>query len=439
MSSDPTPPVIYLRQLTTSNTQPLLKTSTGNPTTDLREASHVHLDPSNPSAPPVPVDAPSGYKEYTVQTLLFFLQNRNLEQAAYLQASLSYWSGSGLDVGSVSLIDRRDLLEYLTGASEGSVWVKGPAPGAAKGKDVGGAMQVDESGKRPADDSIESEDAKRLRIAMEEDFVKIKPILANERTLVNVDNVFSVNITKTFTVALKYSSEILRPAKSSSTSRPSATNPSSSSKKPISLPSKPSSSSKSKPTSSSSSSNSKPRIPIIIVPAALQSTITLHNALSFLRDCKFIPTEDYIKKGDAKPSTLMLERKAIAAPSTSSSASAGGAAGVGAGGGPKLFQLMDSVDKLRSEDWERVVAVFATGQEWQFKNWKYGAPVNIFNKVKGYCLKFSEDPTNEKIKAWNVTILQIHKTRRHLDTPAVNQFWDSLDVWMRANKPKMYA
>jgi hypothetical protein len=126
--TDAIPPVIYLRQLTISKTQPKLTKSDGTPTADLRDAQYAHINPSAPNfGPAVSIDAKAGYKEYTIQTLIYFIQNRDLEQAAYLQASLAYWSGTNMDVPSVSFIDRRDLLEYLTGASDSSVWVKSAA------------------------------------------------------------------------------------------------------------------------------------------------------------------------------------------------------------------------------------------------------------------------------------------------------------------------
>ena len=45
------------------------------------------------------------------------------------------------------------------------------------------------------------------------------------------------------------------------------------------------------------------------------------------------------------------------------------------------FKVVDNVSKLTREDWDRVVAVFAQGPSWQFKDWPWdGNPVEIFNK-----------------------------------------------------------
>jgi hypothetical protein len=45
---------------------------------------------------------------------------------------------------------------------------------------------------------------------------------------------------------------------------------------------------------------------------------------------------------------------------------------------------------------DRVVAVFAQGKQWQFKDWPfgYGNPSEIFSKVKGFHLKMSGIPSD---------------------------------------------
>ncbi|KAJ3200957.1 hypothetical protein HDU67_001691, partial [Dinochytrium kinnereticum] len=329
-------PITLLRKATTTSTPLNPLTQTGDPAESLLETYTIDL-----STHRVPVTTPSGYKEYHLLTLLFFLENRNLEQAAYLQRSLAYWGKSGRDVPS--------------------------------------------------------------------DLEEVRRIQENERTLTNFRNFLSVKNSKGFSLALKHASEFLRPPKSSSSSsKPPSTHPSSKAPVPAPSASKPPSSSSvpqrppragEKPLTNASSrmdaSRSKGvvkpssggKIPIIMVPAASQSNLTLYNVKSFLVDYKYVPTEEFLSKGEPKPPMVVLERKASALPVQ----------------GPKTFHVYDSIDKLKSEDWERIVAVFATGQEWQFKNWKFGAPVNIFSKVLGFSLKFQDEPLNAKVKAWNVT------------------------------------
>ena len=115
------PPVAYIRRLTPTKTPfTLLKGNT--PTPDFQTATHVSFpDPSDPANPDkfttFSLDAPSGYREYALSTIVQFFLHRDLEHAAYLQQTVG--------AQPVSLIHRRDLLTYLDGGN--SVHVKSVA------------------------------------------------------------------------------------------------------------------------------------------------------------------------------------------------------------------------------------------------------------------------------------------------------------------------
>ncbi|KAI9339176.1 RNA pol II accessory factor, Cdc73 family-domain-containing protein [Zopfochytrium polystomum] len=415
-------PVALLRSAIVAGTQPLLLRADGSATNDLRESSFVSFSATTESSAKFDVTSQSGYKEYNLLTLLHFAENKQLDHSAYLQRSIAYWQGR--DVQSVTFTDRRDLLAYLKGEIDTSAnlredpvgsGVSGSREAVNGGPHPVEAAKDDQSRKRAGDDDLEGPVDKKLRQSITEGYLHDKKLL-------------SARSTKTFSLALKYGSEVLRPPKPAAAAQSSA-----SSSMPSSKPSAPIGSSSRPPTSSGgsrSSSSSAPKssstrgkrgassaiVPIIVVPAALQATITLHNIKGFLADLKYEPTEEFIKKGVSKPVSVNIERKNVAP------------------GLPKVYEVIDSIDRLRSSDWDRIIAVFATGQEWQFKNWKFGSVVNIMAKVKGFCLKFSDEPLNEKIKNWNVTVLSIHRQRRHLDAQEVNKFWGIVDTWVRDTK-----
>jgi RNA pol II accessory factor, Cdc73 family, C-terminal len=73
------------------------------------------------------------------------------------------------------------------------------------------------------------------------------------------------------------------------------------------------------------------------------------------------------------------------------------------------FKIIDSVSKLadRPENWDRVVAVFATGQPWQFKNWKWSEPVDLFQNVLGVHLMYADSETNPTVQSWNCKIIKV--------------------------------
>lgn len=106
-------------------------------------------------------------------------------------------------------------------------------------------------------------------------------------------------------------------------------------------------------------------VPIILVPSAFQTLITIYNVKEFLEDGVFVPTDAKVKQlrpGSTKPDCVTVQKKfsrdrVVAA-----------------------YEVRDKPSALKSEDWDRVVAVFVLGKEWQFKDWPFKDHVEIFNK-----------------------------------------------------------
>ena len=159
----------------------------------------------------------------------------------------------------------------------------------------------------------------------------------------------------------------------------------------------------------------KTKIPIIIIPAGLQSSISLFNANDFLINKKYIETTPL----SSKPLSVTITRQ-------SSNHNT-----------PLQYMITDSVDNFTSSDWDRVVAVFASGHEWQFKNWKVTKPVDVFDKWIGFCLLFNDEIVKECVKGWNVKVLSIHRNKRHLDGQIVFDFWNYLDDYISTRRPDM--
>lgn len=56
---------------------------------------------------------------------------------------------------------------------------------------------------------------------------------------------------------------------------------------------------------------------------------------------------------------------------------------------PVSYQIIDSAQKLKPEDWKRVAAVFVQGNTWQFKGWKWATPLEIFSNGTHCLMKSS--------------------------------------------------
>ena len=162
------------------------------------------------------------------------------------------------------------------------------------------------------------------------------------------------------------------------------------------------------------------REPIIIVPSALSGLISSINAADFLQHGKYISIEEKRNSGGQREKEKKITR---ALPN-----------------GKEFHYLV--VDNLKSDsrDWDRVVAVFALGQPWQFKDWpeKYSKPVELFNRVLGVHLTMDDRAVDANVLSWNCKVLKINQSKRHLDTGAVNEFWAHLDDFMKLRKPALY-
>lgn len=111
------------------------------------------------------------------------------------------------------------------------------------------------------------------------------------------------------------------------------------------------------------------RTPIIIIPAATTSLITMYNVKDILQDLKFVTTDQKRAEGCPRENEVLLQRSKEANITVP-------------------YRIIDNPAKLTSQDWSRVVAVFVQGPAWQFKGWPWdGQPVEIFSKSKSFFLQ----------------------------------------------------
>ncbi|KAG1969223.1 parafibromin [Rhinichthys klamathensis goyatoka] len=169
------------------------------------------------------------------------------------------------------------------------------------------------------------------------------------------------------------------------------------------------------------------RTPIIIIPAATTSLITMLNAKDLLQDLKFLTSEDKKKLGIQRDNEVLLQRRKDQVQP----------------GGATLsvtvpYRVIDQPLKLAPQDWDRVVAVFVQGPAWQFKGWPWllpdGSPVDIFAKIRAFHLKYDEARTDPNVQKWDVTVLELSHHKRHLDRPVFLRFWETLDRYMVKHK-----
>uniref|UniRef100_A0A8C4HH56 Parafibromin n=1 Tax=Dicentrarchus labrax TaxID=13489 RepID=A0A8C4HH56_DICLA len=170
------------------------------------------------------------------------------------------------------------------------------------------------------------------------------------------------------------------------------------------------------------------RTPIVIIPAATTSLITMLNAKDLLQDLKFVTPEEKKKQGIQRDNEVLLQRRKdqIQPGGTTLSVTV-------------PYRIIDQPLKLAPQDWDRVVAVFVQGPAWQFKGWPWllpdGSPVDIFAKIRAFHLKYDEAKTDPNVQKWDVTVLELSRHRRHLDRPVFLRFWETLDRSLPSHLP----
>uniref|UniRef100_A0A915HLA7 Cell division control protein 73 C-terminal domain-containing protein n=1 Tax=Romanomermis culicivorax TaxID=13658 RepID=A0A915HLA7_ROMCU len=158
------------------------------------------------------------------------------------------------------------------------------------------------------------------------------------------------------------------------------------------------------------------RTPIIIIPAASTSLITMYNAKEILQDLRFISTEEKKNQGFKRENEVLVQRQKEGHSTTP-------------------YRVIDNPQKLTSEEWERVVAVFVQGPSWQFKEWPFAGPSEIFSKICAFHLKWDDMNLDQNVAKWAVNILGLSRTKRHLDRASLIKIWDTLDRYMMKHKP----
>jgi len=169
-------------------------------------------------------------------------------------------------------------------------------------------------------------------------------------------------------------------------------------------------------------------VPIIIVPSAVTSLITIWNAKELLGAGVFV-TSDKKKELDSRKPDKLIVKIASRLDKTKN---------------VEYHIIEDStLSKLEDKDWDRVVCVFATGANWQFKDFKrWHTPAEIFENVCGFHLFYDREELNPNIASWKVHTLKIGKedSKRYNDGSVVKDFWQILGDWIAArNTTKQLA
>lgn len=148
--------------------------------------------------------------------------------------------------------------------------------------------------------------------------------------------------------------------------------------------------------------------PIIIVSPATTALLSLSNIKEFLEEGRFV--EPSVKRADSgvvivnHPSDKLI-------PSAQS------------------IMVVDNADLFtKPEYWDRVIAIFTTGQAWQFSKYKYSKPETLFQHYAGFYMAYQGDVIPKQISDWNVSVVKVDRgEKRFRDKMIVRDLWHLLE------------
>lgn len=177
------------------------------------------------------------------------------------------------------------------------------------------------------------------------------------------------------------------------------------------------------PTLSLNQKPSRAAHPIILLSPSASALIRLSNARSFLEHARYEPATA------ASDSTMIHMTRTVRDIDPHR---------------PMRFILVESVEQFKPEYWNRVVAVFTTGQTWQFKNYKWSSPNELFHHVLGIHVGWRGEQPPDNVRDWGhrVQCFAVDKWRepgapgadasRFRDREVIDAIWKKIEGNMRA-------
>lgn len=430
MDSPQVDPLINLRRSIASN-QPPIPTSSSDPTpaSDAIEnlAIATHLQFNDPEHLSFPLDTPTRFisseTAVDLRSIYFAWQKKDvaipdyIASAQQLNEELASADGVGGKVQNLVFVERLDLITWLEGASEESEYIK------ALDSEVAVAKSTQVASGAAGGISTLPSSAACARVGKSID-PRLQEIYNGERRMGDRNSILrgiKPTVSPTSCSLLIYSlqkdfSHVRKSAEiflGRNRPRPNSTaipTPSSNPTSLVSLPKKP----------------ARRPDPIILLSPSASSLLRMSNIKSFLESGTYVPPESGL--AGSSGSTSMILHISRLLPTIDAQR-------------PLRFILVDTPEQFKPDYWGRVVAVFTTGQTWQFKGYKWQNPPDLFRNVLGIYVGWRGEHVPGTVRGWGrgVTTAQVEKWNTHVgvqgrwrDREVVEGIWDRIEESMRA-------
>ncbi|KAK6579903.1 hypothetical protein PZA11_007611 [Diplocarpon coronariae] len=148
--------------------------------------------------------------------------------------------------------------------------------------------------------------------------------------------------------------------------------------------------------------------PIILLSPSASSLLRLSNIKAFLENGVYVPPESTSASSSTSSNLLHTIRIIPTIDATR----------------PIRFILVDTPEQFKPEYWDRVVAVFTTGQEWQFKAYKWPKPQELFKHTLGVYVGWRGDQVPDTVKGWGRGVLNTQIDKFNAGAPAAARWRD---------------
>ncbi|CZT19496.1 related to DNA-directed RNA polymerase II accessory protein [Ramularia collo-cygni] len=308
-------------------------------------------------------------------------------------------TGKNEVVTSLVFLERLDLNTWLTGevGEHESEYIKGANNNAEARRDADDAAQLAQGGQ-----DVEMRDADVAdSVKRREEEQRLRDIYAAERKMGDHNTVLRGIKIQDFSGMRKYSALFLGKVKPGVPQPGQAPTPALNANPAL------------RPTIKPSNPNRRVE-PIILLSSSFSSLLRMPNIKSFLNDGVYAPLEQSAES----PSILHITRQLRTINPGQST----------------RFILVDDPSHFRPDYWSRVVAVFTTGQTWQFKGYKWTNPAELFSHALGVYVGWKGEVIPDTVKGWGRQVLsvQIDKgSNRWRDREVVEDIWSQIEGRMR--------
>lgn len=164
--------------------------------------------------------------------------------------------------------------------------------------------------------------------------------------------------------------------------------------------------------------------PIILLSPSASALLRMSNVKKFLEEGVFVPADSALAPS-TDVSRLQVMRKMNSIDP----------------GRALRFHIAENPDQFKPDHWSRLVAVFTTGQEWQFKSYRWSSPAELFARVLGIYVGWGGEIVPDVVKNWgrSVRVVGVDKwstvkgqSGRWKDREAVEAVWNGIEESMRA-------